>query len=85
MALACEVSPRDNTPIPKTVFDARLFANHSTRLRYCLAEAQKSFTQLQNAVQDNRTHQVAYLSERFVRQIGILKQELTIRHISPHT
>lgn len=38
-ALAAEVSPRGDAPIPQARFDAALFANRGTRLRDYLARS----------------------------------------------
>lgn len=75
-ALASEVTPRGDVPISQARFDSALFANHGTRLRDYLAQVQKNFSQLQAAVRDNRTAQVAFLAEKLVAQIGALQREL---------
>ncbi|HCR2991586.1 primosomal replication protein PriC [Serratia marcescens] len=75
-ALAAEVTPRGDVPIPQARFDAALFANRGTRLRDYLAEVEKNFAQLQSAATDNRTSQVAFLAEKLVAQISALQREL---------
>nr|WP_232095127.1 primosomal replication protein [Serratia ureilytica] len=75
-ALAAEVSPRGDAPIPQARFDAALFANRGTRLRDYLAEVEKNFAQLQNAANDSRASQVAFLAEKLVAQIAALQREL---------
>ena len=64
-ALAAEVTPRGDVPIPQARFDAALFANRGTRLRDYLAEVEKNFAQLQSAANDSRTSQVAFLAENW--------------------
>lgn len=75
-ALAAEVTPRGDAPIPQARFDAALFSNRGTRLRDYLAEVQRNFAQLQTAANDNRTSQVAFLAEKLVAQITALQREL---------
>lgn len=75
-ALAAEVTPRGDVPIPQARFDAALFANRGTRLRDYLAEVEKNFAQLQSAANDSRTSQVAFLAEKLVAQIAALQREL---------
>ncbi|HGH4748895.1 TPA: primosomal replication protein PriC [Serratia marcescens] len=75
-ALAAEVTPRGDAPIPQARFDAALFANRGTRLRDYLAEVEKNFAQLQSAANDSRTSQVAFLAEKLVAQISALQREL---------
>ena len=75
-ALAAEVTPRGDAPIPQARFDAALFSNRGTRLRDYLAEVQRNFAQLQTAANDNRTNQVAFLAEKLVAQITALQREL---------
>lgn len=74
-ALAAEVTPRGDVPIPQARFDAALFAN---RARGCAttAEVEKNFAQLQSAANDSRTSQVAFLAEKLVAQIAALQREL---------
>lgn len=73
-ALAAEVTPRGDAPIPQARFDAALFANRGTRLRDYLAEVEKNFAQLQSAANDSRTSQVAFLAEKLVAQIAALQR-----------
>ncbi|KEY60529.1 primosomal replication protein PriC [Serratia sp. DD3] len=75
-ALANNIQPQGDMPIPQARFDIALFSNRGTRLRDYLAEIQKNFAQLQMAVKDNRTAQVAFLAERLVAQITALQREL---------
>lgn len=75
-ALAAEVTPRGDAPIPQARFDVALFANRGTRLRDYLAEVEKNFAQLQNAANDSRASQVAFLAEKLVAQISALQREL---------
>lgn len=75
-ALAAEVTPRGDAPIPQARFDTALFSNRGTRLRDYLAEVQRNFAQLQTAATDNRTSQVAFLAEKLVAQITALQREL---------
>ncbi|MGB8665249.1 MAG: primosomal replication protein, partial [Serratia inhibens] len=75
-ALAAEVTPRGDAPIPQARFDTALFSNRGTRLRDYLAEVQRNFAQLQTAANDNRTSQVAFLAEKLVAQITALQREL---------
>jgi len=75
-ALAAEVTPRGDAPIPQARFDTALFSNRGTRLRDYLAEVQRNFVQLQTAANDNRTSQVAFLAEKLVAQITALQREL---------
>lgn len=75
-ALAAEVTPRGDVPIPQARFDAALFANRGTRLRDYLAEVEKNFAQLQSAANDSRTNRVAFLAEKLVAQIAALQREL---------
>lgn len=75
-ALAAEVTPRGDVPIPQARFDAALFANRGTRLRDYLAEVEKNFAQLQSAANDSRTSQVAFLAEKLVAQIAALQREM---------
>lgn len=74
--LASNIQPQGDMPIPQARFDVALFSNRGTRLRDYLAEIQKNFAQLQTAVKDNRTAQVAFLAERLVAQITALQREL---------
>jgi len=75
-ALAAEVTPRGDAPIPQARFDAALFSNRGTRLRDYLAEVQRNFAQLQTAANDSRISQVALLAEKLVAQITALQREL---------
>lgn len=75
-ALANNIQPQGDMPIPQARFDIALFSNRGTRLRDYLAEIQKNFAQLQTAVKDKRTAQVAFLAERLVAQITALQREL---------
>jgi len=75
-ALAAEVTPRGDAPIPQARFDAALFSNRGTRLRDYLAEVQRNFAQLQTAANDSRISQVAFLAEKLVAQITALQREL---------
>ncbi|WP_199636549.1 primosomal replication protein [Serratia sp. PAMC26656] len=75
-ALAAEVTPRGDAPIPQARFDAALFSNRGTRLRDYLAEVQRNFVQLQTAANDSRISQVAFLAEKLVAQITALQREL---------
>lgn len=75
-ALAAEVTPRGDAPIPQARFDTALFSNRGTRLRDYLAEVQRNFAQLQTAANDSRTSQVAFLAEKLVAQITALQREL---------
>ena len=75
-ALAGEIQPRGDAPIPQARFDVALFYSHGTRLRDYLAEVQKNFAQLQTAVKDNRAAQVAFLAEKLVAQLTALQREM---------
>ncbi|TQI79251.1 restart primosome assembly protein PriC [Serratia fonticola] len=75
-ALASEIQPQGDVPIPQARFDIALFSNHGTRLRDYLAEVQKNFAQLQTAVKDNRTAHVAFLAEKLVTQLTALQREM---------
>ncbi|WP_434462489.1 primosomal replication protein PriC [Serratia plymuthica] len=75
-ALAAEVTPRGDAPIPQARFDTALFSNRGTRLRDYLAEVQRNFAQLQTAANDSRISQVAFLAEKLVAQITALQREL---------
>ncbi|BFO08684.1 prephenate dehydrogenase [Serratia rubidaea] len=74
--LAGEVSPHGDAPIPQARFDSALFSHQGTRLRDYLAQIQHNFAQLKDAVNDNRTPQVAFLAEKLVAQIAALQREL---------
>lgn len=74
-ALAAGISPQGNAPLQQARFDAALFNSRGTRLRDYLAEIEKNFAQLQAAVADNRTAQVAFLAEKLVAQIAALQRE----------
>lgn len=77
-ALAAEVTPRGDVPIPQARFDAALFANRGTRLRDYPPRWEKNFAQLQSAANDSRTSR-GLSGRKLVAQIAALQRELATR------
>lgn len=56
-------------------FDRQLFHTRSTTLQACLNEAQKNFSELQRAVEQQQLPQVAWLAEQLAAQIEAISRE----------
>lgn len=79
--LAEEIAPLADTPFSTARFDQALFNRHSDKLRGYLQEVRHNMEQLKECVQDHRTEQVAFLTERLVAQIEALRRELSTQSL----
>ncbi|WP_350306354.1 primosomal replication protein [Photorhabdus viridis] len=79
--LAEELTPLADIPFSTARFDQTLFNRRSDKLRGYLQEVRHNMEQLKECVQDRRTEQVAFLTERLVAQMEALKRELSTQSL----